>query len=360
MATPTTALTFRPLSLGQLLDQSIRLYRHNFIKFIGIIAIVQIPTTLLQILSSTLAASDVLEGLSYADPGAIGEIYGPFFLRTMGLGALLLVFNFVLVQGVGTAALTRVIADSRMGENTGILQAYRKIGPAWIRILGSLLLLVVLCLALAIWTIVPCIGWISGPGMLIFITLVVIPMVAPVVVLESKTGFSAIRRAWELVRRRFWWIIGFVLILYLLGQVVISGPTALLNVVLSFATDQTDSLSQQTLRNAVIQSLSQLLLALLYQPLRLAAITLAYFDLRVRTEGLDLALQAQPIIQEDGSSAQILAQVPEGRSDSLLTSKEVGSFVLLSLGVVILYVVIIGILGAIMAIVGPLILPSGF
>lgn len=33
----------RPLSLGQLFDQAIRLYRRNFWKFVGIIAVVQIP-----------------------------------------------------------------------------------------------------------------------------------------------------------------------------------------------------------------------------------------------------------------------------------------------------------------------------
>src|SRR5690606_22154355 len=38
----------RPLRLGEILDRSIRLYRNNFWRFIGVVAVVQIPITLLQ------------------------------------------------------------------------------------------------------------------------------------------------------------------------------------------------------------------------------------------------------------------------------------------------------------------------
>ncbi|MCP4424404.1 MAG: hypothetical protein GY803_07935, partial [Chloroflexi bacterium] len=46
--TVTPPLKLRPLSIGELLDQVIRLYRRNFLTFIGIVALVQMPLTLLQ------------------------------------------------------------------------------------------------------------------------------------------------------------------------------------------------------------------------------------------------------------------------------------------------------------------------
>ena len=37
----------RPLRLGELLDQAVRIYRRNFLTFIGIIALVYIPYSVL-------------------------------------------------------------------------------------------------------------------------------------------------------------------------------------------------------------------------------------------------------------------------------------------------------------------------
>jgi hypothetical protein len=39
----TATAKLRPLRLVELIDQAIHLYRRNFCKFIGIIAVVQIP-----------------------------------------------------------------------------------------------------------------------------------------------------------------------------------------------------------------------------------------------------------------------------------------------------------------------------
>jgi len=47
MQAPTTP-TLRPLGMTQLLDQAIRLYRRNWLTFIAIIAIVLVPTMLVQ------------------------------------------------------------------------------------------------------------------------------------------------------------------------------------------------------------------------------------------------------------------------------------------------------------------------
>ena len=49
----------RPLRLGELLDQAIRLYRRNFITFIGIIALVYVPLMILQTASTTLMTSSM-------------------------------------------------------------------------------------------------------------------------------------------------------------------------------------------------------------------------------------------------------------------------------------------------------------
>ena len=64
----------RPLGLGQLLDQAIRLYRQNFFKFIGIVAIVQIPLGLIQ-LGISLVTLDGIAQLRFLDDVSSPRVY---------------------------------------------------------------------------------------------------------------------------------------------------------------------------------------------------------------------------------------------------------------------------------------------
>jgi hypothetical protein len=80
-----------------------------------------------------------------------------------------------------------------------------------------------------------------------------------------------------------------------------------------------------------------MLSGLLYLPLSLTAITLVYFDLRVRSEGLDLALQAAGESRPDVNIVTLTATSPEPQG-SLVTGNEVGYFAILTL----LYAALIG------------------
>ena len=77
--------------------------------------------------------------------------------------------------------------------------------------------------------------------------------------------------------------------------------------------------------------------------MQLTAYTLLYFDLRVRTEGLDLAIQASEAETNPQEVETILHQAPEPQRDRLITWKELLYFIGLSFGFVILYALIIGI-----------------
>ena len=95
-----------------------------------------------------------------------------------------MLISFVLVQGVATAALTRAVADNYLGRKTDMLEAYQRVGSSWVRLIGVIILMVFVYIALSIWLIVPCVGWISGPGILVYVAGVIGPLIAPVVVLE--------------------------------------------------------------------------------------------------------------------------------------------------------------------------------
>ena len=324
------------------MDQAIRLYRRNFLKFVGIIACVQIPLTLLSLFVSLLTLGDTfarLQGLTSPSENPF-DLLGPGYFIGMAASLVLTIINVILINGVATAALTRAVADHYLGESTTFTDAYVKIGRSWLRLVGALLLAILLSIVLFIWFLVPCIGWLTGVGMLTLFWTTIVPLIAPIIVLENRPAAQSIRRAWDLVRRRFWWVIGFVAILFLFNQIVVSGPAYLINLLFQFLaeslTESTDLYTVYTIQTAS-QSLIAMILGLVYFPLQLTCMTLMYFDLRVRTEGFDLTLLAASVSSSQADTAAIVAQVPPLETKALVTRNELGYFVLLSVAVFALY-----------------------
>lgn len=331
--------TLRPMKLAELLDQAIRLYRRNFLEFIGIVAIPYIPLIVIGAVSSALSTSSLQGITSGSSPDSVFSS-GTYWLGLAGSLAVG-VLHLFLIQGLATAALTRAIADSYVGQPIGILSSYRRLGASAARLVGALLWLGLIGIVALVWLMVPCVGWVSGLGLFVFLVWVVLPLVAPIVVLENHGAIASVRRAWDLSRSRFWWLIGFSFVLYLFSALVISGPTTLIGSALRYLTiPSSNPLGQQMVLATVVQTLVSMIAGLLYLPLQLSAITVVYFDLRVRSEGLDLALQAAP--PAGSTPAQILSVAPSGSGASLVTGTDIGNFVLFTLGFAALYVLLIG------------------
>jgi hypothetical protein len=81
----------------------------------------------------------------------------------------------------------------------------------------------------------------------------------------------------------------------------------------------------------VIQSLTVLIVELLYRPLESIALTLMYLDLRVRTEGLDLLLCAEERVTGFDQLKSIKRYAPLPSRGAILTWAEVGSFILITI-----------------------------
>ena len=319
----------RALRLGELLDQAIRLYRRNFLTFIGIIAVVYAPLMVLQTISSTWLSSSLLGAASVQSPEEIlsNGTYWIGLLSTIVLGFL----QVILVQGIATGALTRAVANNYLGRKTNILDAYRGIGKSWLSLLGALLLLgLVFIVAFLWWVIVPCIGWVTGLGMIAFLLTVVNPMVAPVVVLEGKRAVDAIQRAWSLTRRRFWPVLGYVFVLNLFSLLVVNGPVAIVNAILPQFLGSFEDPSMRLVILSIIQMLVTLTALLIYYPLQMTAFTLIYFDLRVRTEGFDLALLTMNE-SELADTSQALAAPLSQPTERFMTGADLGNFAILTL-----------------------------
>lgn len=354
--------TLRPLRLGELLDRAIRLYRGNFLTFLGIIAVVYVPLMVLQTAASALMSSSVLEG-RFSTPQDLFSNYGYWIaiFATIILGLA----QFVLVQGIATGALTRSVADNYLGKKTGILDAYRGIGSSWLTLLTALFFVILIFFALILWLFIPCIGWLTGLGMMAFLMGIVNPLVAPVVVLEAAGPWSssgdnifqrfsnwivrsvlAVNRAWSLARRRFWPLLGYVFILYLFSWIVVNGPSAIVNVILVQVLQSFDDPTMQLVLTSVIQGLVQLVFILIYYPLQMTSFTLIYFDLRVRTEGFDIAFLTRET--SDSTDLTEVTTVPAPQvNEPFMTGAELGNFAILELAGVGLYFLVVSIFAAI-------------
>ena len=314
--TASDVSALRPLSTGQLLDRAFRLYRQHFLVFLGIVAIVQVPISIAQV-----ALNAQMLGV------AGGETFG-----TIGVISTVVIFiGSILVASLATGALTGAVADSYLGTPVSILGSYRRLGRKWLSILGALLLAGLIGMLLLLWLLVPIVGWLSGIGILAFFEFVVIQLIPPIIVLERHTGGAAVRRGWDLSRKRFWPVVGFMLVLALLSTILVNGPTLLvvwlLRLMIPDAVGNTQGIFAVT---ALLPTAISAFFGLVFQPLRLTAITLLYFDLRVRFEGFDLALLANSLADVPTSVDSITAQAPEPEQGNLVTRREFGYFILLS------------------------------
>jgi hypothetical protein len=340
--TASSLPVLRPLGVGELLDQAIRQYRRNFLSFIGILAVVQIPLGLLQFAVSLVTLQSA-GSLASGRPVPGDGLTPPLTAATLGT-LLITVVSFILVQGVATAAMTRAVSDNYLGTPTGFAGAYRRIGRAWLPLVGTLILAALFAVLLTIWFIVPCVGWATGLGILAFYSAIIVPLAAPVVVLEHKHGYAALRRGWDLARRRFWPVIGFVTLMYLFNLLVVAGPTLIVGVIfqaLITGAERTGaSVSGLATTQVIVQSLVGLVFSLLYVPLQLIGMTLLYFDLRVRTEGLDLAMlsQSEPL---PAGPETVTSLAPAAERGGLVSLREMGYFFLISLIFLGLYVVLV-------------------
>jgi hypothetical protein len=344
----------RPLRLGELLDRAIRLYRGNFLTFIGIIAVVYVPLMVLQTAAGALMSSSMF-GTRFSTPQELFSNYG--YWIAMFSSIILGLAQFVLVQGIATGALTRAVADNYLGKKTGILEAYRGLGRSWLTILAALFFILLIFLVLILWwVIVPCVGWFTGLGMMLFLMAVVNPLVAPVVVLEASGPWStsndnifqrfsnwivrsvlAVNRAWSLARRRFWPVLGYIFVLYLFSLIVVNGPAAIANVILAQAFQSFDDPTMQLVITSVIQGLVSLVFVLIYYPLQMTAFTLIYFDLRVRTEGFDIAFLTMEASSSTDLPETTTVPVPQV-NESFMTGTEIGNFAILTLAGFGLYI----------------------
>lgn len=259
-------LQFEPMTVGQILDRTFRLWRANFVRYIAMVAVVLVPLHIVQFFWQT-----ALLRAAARDPS----------LAVVMIGAIVVIFLAVVGQNLSLAALMKSISESYLGGEATVGQSYRAILPR----LGGVVLASVL------------VGLVVGLGFLLLVVPGIIfslwyALTIPVLVLEGTKAGASMGRSRALVSGNLGkvfvlglvvflitWIIGMVfgLIGQQVGLAVSGGSIRLLR---------------------FISSLFSVVSQILTMPISAAAYILLYYDLRIRKEGFDLEMLAQSLRTE--------------------------------------------------------------
>jgi hypothetical protein len=132
--------------------------------------------------------------------------------------------------------------------------------------------------------------------------------------------------------------LGYIIVLYFFNLLIVGGPSAIINAVVASAFQSFDNPTAQLVLVSVLQAISSLVFILIYYPLQMTAFTLIYFDLRVRTEGFDLALLTT------GDMNQALSTPVAQTDERLMVGADFGNFAILTIAAVGLYIFVFTIL----------------
>lgn len=298
----------KPMTAGDILDLAIRIYRHNFVPLVTIVAIVSLPVILFQVLFIALLLPFSLDSAALPnigdDPTTLLGL-GIFTYGASVLGGILVIFQ--------NAALAWFVSERFLGREATIRRAYASAFRRWLSLLVAALLLGLaiggLFLVLIGAGIVPiaaatAMGAGDGPSdaILGLVTLCLCVLFIPVggcalflytrwtfwtqaIVLENYNSTGGMGRSWKLTRGTFLRVLGFNIILYVLVSFFSAGPILLVTFV--------SILLPSPALGAIVQTLATSIITLIVTPLQFAVLTILFYDLKIRKEGFDLELQLQ-------------------------------------------------------------------
>jgi len=277
------------MRLGEILDGSFNIYRRHFGLFMRLtLILVWLPT-----------AAGIYLNLRFSKtPFDLVNVFQEHLGASIGV-ILALIVVWTTCGLLLKAGTIRIISDSYLGQEPELGSSLRfgidKIIPMLLVALSKGLLLILLYLVSAVGVgVLYFVGRLMGPGMaglMIFIGVIgagwFVVWVAcgygtttPIVVLEDlPSAFDTFGRSWELTRAARLKVFGTVVVAWLISQflpqMVIGGISGVLGVA------GNDSLQPLFV---VVASLMGIVLA----PILPCALTLLYYDLRVRREAFDL------------------------------------------------------------------------
>ena len=310
-------IPLRPIAVGEILDGAFTSIRRNPKATIGIAAIV---LTVSAVITTALEYSLLRQPALSSTSQSLTSAQVTQLLGSVGIAALVAIVLAIFVQLLLTGMLTAVIGRSVLGQRITPGEAWEIARPRLPALLGAsvlaflavigpwlalALVITVLAVAHAAGALVALVAVVGFIAALIFDVLLYIrfSMSAPAVVLERQGPAAALGRSWRLVRGSFWRVFGILLltaIIVLIAASVLRLPFTIIGGVFSSGSSAsplggagfiTAAAGHPSLLALIITAIGSIIAGAITQPVSAGVTVLLYVDLRMRREGLDLALQ---------------------------------------------------------------------
>lgn len=250
--------TLRPLTTGQLLDRTFQVYRQNFILFAGISALPQGCLLVAQLCWIGVIRS------SRTSPTAAA-----ISTLVVGLGML---FVSIVVSSIATSATTFGVSDVYLEKPTSIAGCFARVKGKLGKVIYTSMELGLRIGLGFLLLIIPGIYWAGKYGLAI-----------PVAVLEDVKARDSFKRSSELTKNA----IGRILTIYFLTWILIFAIGAGLGVLIG-AVAPTLTKAAGTVTSQVFAQVLTAIVNTVITPVMSIALTLAYYDQRVRKEAFDI------------------------------------------------------------------------
>ncbi len=267
------------MEIADILDTAIRLYRHNFLLLLEIVAIVQVVALAGNLVMIWFFLGSLM--------GTQGEQVP--WAAIIGGAPLLLVWaaGMIILVPLGQGALAFAISEAYLGRRISAFEAYRRMWPLIWRLLITMILVGLATAAGLIFCVIPAI-----------ILMVWFAVVTPTVAVERIWGPEAMRRSYDLVSGHGWRVFGTLFLLYLIVGVATYAIYALPTFGIMLLLSESNPLVAQSLSQAI-----QTVASIIVEPVLMTGIVLIYYDLRIRKEGFDLVTLTQALERSRGVGA---------------------------------------------------------
>jgi hypothetical protein len=303
-------IPLRPLGVSEILDGAFTAIRRNPRATLGVGAIIM---TIYGLLAAAIAPATLTGFASFARLGN-GQPASQTQAQLSDIGhqvlGMVLIYLLLYIAGqILSGVLTNVIGRSVLGERITAGEAWRRTLPRLPAMFGATLLWG--AVIAGIWVVyagigaaITAIGHGTGPVSVVYFVVAGIAAVCltvwlwtsfmlanQVVVLERAGPVRALRRSWRLVRHSFWRVFGITL----LAQLIVGIASVILQLPFTIpagviAAHSGDSL-HPPIAAVVIGTVGTIVSRTLTGALLAGVSVLLYVDLRMRKEGLDIALR---------------------------------------------------------------------
>lgn len=270
----------------ELLDRTFRIYRENFLTFVGLAALVTIPLTVINLILTVPTLSNAQQFSTFGRSASAADASAVCLASLISL--VIAVLQFVLIN----APITYIASENQMGNKVSISEAFAATRHRFYSLgCGFVVFYIVIVIFSAVVAFVAlalnCVPAFAAFGIVAYIGIATYALLAPVLVLENVGTSFGVNRAWSLGKARFWTVFGIVLAIYVISFVIeLAFTTAAQWAVLQVAR------SASPMTQQVISTLFATAIGIFLVPLLPIGVTLVYYDTRTRVEGLDIALQS--------------------------------------------------------------------